>query len=41
LGTWPQYTLEKRSTMIFAAQSHVEDAPMDADRLLWEKIFPV
>ena len=40
LGTWPQYTLEKRSTMIFAAQSHVEDAPMDADRLLWEKIFP-
>jgi para-nitrobenzyl esterase len=38
LGTWPQYTAEKRSTMVFAATSRVEDGPMDADRLLWEKI---
>jgi para-nitrobenzyl esterase len=38
LGAWPQYTLEKRPTMVFAATSHIEDAPMDADRLLWEQI---
>jgi para-nitrobenzyl esterase len=38
LGVWPQYTLEKRATMVFAGTSHVENAPMDEDRLLWEKI---
>jgi para-nitrobenzyl esterase len=38
LGVWPQYTLDKRATMVFAGTSHVENAPMDADRLLWEKI---
>jgi para-nitrobenzyl esterase len=37
LGTWPQYTLDKRATMVFAVTTHVDDAPMDADRLLWEK----
>ncbi|MGO9931939.1 MAG: carboxylesterase/lipase family protein [Steroidobacteraceae bacterium] len=35
---WQQYSVDKRATMVFAAASHVEDAPMDADRLLWEKI---
>jgi para-nitrobenzyl esterase len=38
LGAWPQYTLDKRATMVFGAASHVEDAPLDADRLLWEKM---
>jgi para-nitrobenzyl esterase len=38
LGTWPQYTTAKRATMVFAANSHVVDDPMSADRMLWEKI---
>jgi para-nitrobenzyl esterase len=38
LGTWPQYSLDKRATMVFAATSHVETDPAAADRLLWEKI---
>jgi len=38
LGTWPQYTVDKRATMVFAADSHVVDDPMAADRLLWEKM---
>jgi carboxylesterase type B len=32
------YTRDKRATMIFASASHVEDDPMAAARLLWEKI---
>lgn len=35
LGTWPEYTLDKRATMIFASSPHVENDPMGADRLLW------
>ena len=38
LGTWPEYTTEKRSTMVFSANSHVVDDPMSADRMLWEEI---
>jgi para-nitrobenzyl esterase len=38
LGSWPEYTADKRATMVFAAAPHVENKPMDADRLLWEKI---
>jgi carboxylesterase type B len=38
LGAWPQYAVDERATMVFAATSHVENDPMDADRLLWEKI---
>jgi para-nitrobenzyl esterase len=38
LGSWPQYALDKRATMIFASASHPENDPMAADRLLWEKI---
>ena len=41
LGAWPQYTLEKRATMVFAAQPHVEDAPMDEGRQLWERTMAV
>lgn len=38
LGTWPQYTLAQRATMILSARPHVANDPMDADRLLWERI---
>jgi para-nitrobenzyl esterase len=39
LGNWPEYTLEKRPTMVLAAAPHVENDPMEADRLAWEKIL--
>jgi para-nitrobenzyl esterase len=35
---WPEYTADKRATMIWASKSHVEDDPMGADRRLWEKV---
>jgi para-nitrobenzyl esterase len=38
LGSWLQYSVDKRATMIFASASHIESDPMSADRLLWEKI---
>ena len=38
LGPWPEYTLDKRATMILASTAHVEDDPMTEDRRLWEKI---
>jgi para-nitrobenzyl esterase len=38
LPAWPQYTLEKRETMILSAQSHVESDPMKQDRLLRAKL---
>jgi len=34
---WPQYALDKRATMVLSAEPHVEDDPMQADRLLWER----
>ena len=37
LGVWPEYTLDKRATMILAGRTEVVAAPMDADRLLWER----
>jgi para-nitrobenzyl esterase len=37
LGAWPEYTTDKRATMVFAANSHVVDDPMSKDRLLWER----
>jgi len=36
---WPPYTLERRATMILSAEPHVEDDPMQADRLLWERVM--
>jgi para-nitrobenzyl esterase len=41
LGTWPQYTVEKRATMVFEAHPHVEDAPMDEARQLWQRTMAV
>jgi para-nitrobenzyl esterase len=38
LGPWPEYTTATRATMVFAANSHVVDDPMAADRVLWQKI---
>jgi para-nitrobenzyl esterase len=37
LGTWGEYTLDKRATMIFGPmdQAHLENDPMGADRKLW------
>ena len=34
LPEWPEYTLEKRQTMILSAEPHVESDPMSADRKL-------
>lgn len=34
LPQWPPYTLERRATMIFDAESHVEYDPLGKDRLL-------
>jgi para-nitrobenzyl esterase len=36
--SWPEYTTEKRATMVWASPPHVEDDPMGADRQLWEKV---
>ena len=38
LGPWPQYSADKRETMVFASTPHIDCDPMSADRLLWEKV---
>jgi para-nitrobenzyl esterase len=38
LGNWPEYTLEKRATMILGPSPAVENDPMGVDRLLWEHV---
>jgi para-nitrobenzyl esterase len=38
LPTWPEYTLPKRDTMIFAAKSYIEADPMKADRELFQRL---
>ena len=38
LGPWPQYTLDERATMVLSGEPKVENDPMTADRLLWEKL---
>lgn len=38
LPQWPEYSLEKRETMILSAQPHVESDPMQADRLLRQRL---
>jgi para-nitrobenzyl esterase len=35
---WPEYTTDKRATMVWASTPHGEDDPMGADRQLWEKV---
>jgi para-nitrobenzyl esterase len=37
LGPWPQYC-EKRSTMILGKISHLEEAPYDEERAIWDEI---
>ena len=32
---WPAYDATRRATMVFGAQTHVEDAPHDEERRLW------
>jgi para-nitrobenzyl esterase len=38
LGAWPEYTIDKRATMVFTAAPHIEDDLMGADRLIWERM---
>jgi para-nitrobenzyl esterase len=38
LPAWPQYTLDKRETMILSTQPHIESDPMKEDRLLRAKL---
>jgi para-nitrobenzyl esterase len=40
LPAWPQYTVAKRETMVWAAPPHVESDPMKEDRLLRERLTP-
>lgn len=40
LPAWPQYTLERRQTMIWNAPPHVEADPMKADRELRQRLTP-
>jgi para-nitrobenzyl esterase len=37
LPDWPPYDAVDRSTMIFGPDTHLERAPMDAERALWEE----
>jgi para-nitrobenzyl esterase len=37
LGAWPRYDLSKRATMIFDADSRVENDPRKAERELFAK----
>jgi para-nitrobenzyl esterase len=38
LPEWPQYSLPKRDTMIFAIKSSIESDPMKADRELFQRL---
>jgi len=38
LPDWPEYSLEKRETMVLSASPHVENDPMAEDRQLWERL---
>jgi para-nitrobenzyl esterase len=37
LGEWPAYDPQRRATMMLGADCHVESAPFDEERRLWEK----
>jgi para-nitrobenzyl esterase len=39
LPPWPEYHPDTRSTMIFAAQNHVEENPFDAELQLWNGVL--
>ncbi len=36
VGEWPAYDTGRRSTMVFGADTHVEDAPYEEERRFWE-----
>jgi carboxylesterase type B len=36
IGDWPRYEPTRRATMIFGRSTHVEDAPFDAERRVWD-----
>jgi para-nitrobenzyl esterase len=38
LPQWPQYTVERRETMIFSAEPHIESDPLGPDRQLRERL---
>ena len=37
MGNWPEYG-NKRMTMVLGKDSHVEAAPFEAERTVWEKV---
>lgn len=39
LPDWPEYRIDKRSTMAFDAKSHVEQQPQEAERHLWDGVL--
>ncbi len=39
LPGWPGYDGERRATMVLGERCRVEDAPMEAERAVWEGIF--
>lgn len=38
LPAWPQYGLERRETMIFSAEPHIESDPLSADRQMRDRL---
>jgi para-nitrobenzyl esterase len=36
IGDWPRYEPTRRATMIFGRSTHVEDAPFEAERRVWD-----
>ena len=40
LPSWPEYTTDRRATMIFDEDCKVVDDPGKEDRLFWEAILP-
>jgi len=41
LPAWPEYSVARRETMVFAGTPHVENDPLRDDRLLREKLTPL
>jgi para-nitrobenzyl esterase len=41
LGQWPAYDGARRATMVFGTDTHVEDAPYDEERRVWESLVAV
>jgi para-nitrobenzyl esterase len=38
IGAWPRYTKESRTTMVFGDKSGAVDAPLEAERALWDEL---